>query len=338
MNENDGAKPSTNLLLKDAALSWSIRMRGEVTRTLQEEFDQWRTASPDHQRAYDRYSRVIDRSEILKNSKQLIPSATEKPVERQPRRWLMAGAAAAAVIVFAIAISASDGPFPGSGDVLSARAAEPLVTGRGEIRSFVLDDGSTATLDTDTKVEVSMFSEGRYLRLVQGRARLKVIKDPRQFRIAAGEGVVTTKEAVVDISLRDDRRVVVELINGNAELASASPRVPPATRPIPLRRSAALEYGADDKQIRSSARDRSNSSREWPSGWAEHGSIRLDSLLSEASRYSEMPITVDDPTIASRTVSGRFKISDTEMFVSRIVELFGLTVDRRADGIHLRSQ
>lgn len=313
-------------------------MRGEVTKTLQEEFDQWRTASPDNQRAYDRYSRVIAGSKILKTSRELHPSAIEEPVERRPGRWLMTGAAAAAACIFAIAISAGDHLFPGSADVLAARATEPLVTGRGEIRSFLLNDGSTATLDTETQVEVSIASGDRYLRLMQGRARLEVINSPRSFKIAVGDGVVTTKEGVVDITLRDDRRVVVELVRGNAELDPALPTDRPTGRSITLQRSTALEYGASDQQIRSSISERVGSSHEWPSGWAEYASIRLDLLVREANRYSDMPITLGSPNIANRTVSGRFKISDTEMFLSRIAELLDLTVERSSDGIRLRTR
>ena len=183
-----------------------------------------------------------------------------------------------------------------------------------------------------------MSSGERYLRLTQGRARLAVINGRRSFKIAVGEGVVTTKEGVVDVTLHDDRRVVVKLVSGNAELYPGLPRVRPAVRSIPLRGSAAFEYGADDQQIRSRSREHTDASREWPSGWAEYDSIRLDRLVSEANRYSDMPITVGNPNIANRTVSGRFKISDTEMFLSRIAELLDLTVERHSDGIYLRSQ
>ena len=81
-----------------------------------------------------------------------------------------------------------------------------------------------------------------------------------------------------------------------------------------------------------------SSSAEWPSGWAEHRSIPLDQLISEANEYASLPIVVEDPKIAKRDVSGRFKISDTEIFLQRIADLFDLTIHRRPDGIYLRSQ
>ncbi|MDT7527852.1 DUF4880 domain-containing protein [Sphingopyxis sp. SE2] len=338
MNDNDSAKSGSDGFRKDDALEWSIRMRGEVTEQLQEQFEQWLAKSPRHRQAYNRYSRVIAQAEILKSSGQTSEAATAKLVTYPSRRWMMFGAAAAAVILFAITISAGGTPIPGSGVVLSAHAAEPLVTERGEIRSFKLEDGSTATLDSDTRIEVSISSDTRYVRVAQGRARVKVVNDVRPFRLAAGQGIVTTSEGVVDVMISADRQVVVELISGKADLASASRAASAAAAPQSLRTRSALQYGFHDRQIHSTARPSVSSSAEWPSGWAEHSSISLDQLISEANEYAPLPIVVEDPKLAKRDVSGRFKISDTEIFLKRIADLFDLTIHRRPDGIYLRSQ
>ena len=312
-------------------------MRGEVTEQLQEEFEQWLAASPRHRHAYNRYSRVMAQAEVLKSSGQTSGATTAKLVTRPSKRWMMVGAAAAAVIVFAITISAGGTPIPGSGMVLSAHAAEPLVTKRGEIRSFELEDGSTATLDSDTRIEVSISPDTRYVRVAQGRARVRVVNNARPFRLAAGQGIVTTNEGIVDVRISDDRQVVVELISGKADLASVSRAASAAAAPQSLRTRTALQYRADDQRVHSTARNSVNSA-DWPSGWTEHRSIPLDQLISEANRYASLPIVVEDPKIAKRYVSGRFKISDTEIFLKRIADLLDLTIHRRPDGIYLRSQ
>lgn len=338
MNDNDIAKSGSNDLRKDDALAWSIRMRGEVTEQLQEQFEQWLAASPRHKQAYDRYSRVITQAEILKSSGLTGEANTTKLVTRPQRRWIMVGAAAAAIFVFTITISAGGTPIPGSDVDLSAHAAEPLATKRGEIRSFQLEDGSTATLDSDTRIEVSISPGTRYVRVAQGRARVRVVNNARPFRLAAGQGVVTTNDGVVDVMINDDRQVLVELISGKADLASASRTASAAAAPQSLRTRTALQYRADDQHARSTARPRANSSAEWPSGWAEHRSIPLDQLVLEANRYASVPIIVADPKLAKRNAAGRFKISDTEMFLKRIADLFDLKIHRRPDGIYLRSQ
>jgi transmembrane sensor len=338
MNDNESAKSGGDTPSKDDALSWAIKMRGEMTKQLQEQFERWLAASPQHKQAYDRYSRVISQAEILKSSGQADEATTAKLVTRSSKRWMMVGAGVAAVIVFAITISAGGTPIPGSDVVLSAHAAEPLVTQRGEIRSFKLEDGSIATLDSNTRIEVSVSPDTRYVRVAHGRARLRVTDDVRPFRLAAGQGIVSTNEGVVDVMISDDRQILVELISGKADLAEASRATSAAAAPKSLRTRTALQYRADDPQVHSTARPSVNSSAEWPSGWVEHRSIPLDQLISEANRYASVPIIVEDRKLAKRDAAGRFKISDTEMFLTRIADLFDLTIHRRPDGIYLRSQ
>jgi transmembrane sensor len=75
--------------------------------------------------------------------------------------------------------------------------------------------------------------------------------------------------------------------------------------------------------------------REWPSGWVEYREISLGALVAQANRYAARPIILDDPTAGALKVSGRFKLTDTETFVSRTAELFDLAVSRRSDGTYL---
>lgn len=312
-------------------------MRGEVTEQLQEQFEQWLAASPHHKQAYDRYSRVITQAEILKSSRQTGEAITTNLVTRAPKRWMMIGAAAAAVILFAITISAGGTPIPGSDVVLSAHAAEPLMTKRGEIRSFELEDGSTATLDSNTRIEVSISPHARHVRVTEGRARVKVVNDVRPFRLAAGQGVVTTNEGIVDVMVSDDRHALVELIDGKADIASASPGGSTVAVPRSLRSGTALRYRTDDQQVHFTARPSVNSSAEWPSGWVEHRSVPLNQLVLEANRYALSPIILEDSHLGKLKVSGRFKINDTQVFLKNLADLFDLTIHRRPDGIYLRA-
>src|SRR3546814_19688081 len=99
-------------------------------------------------------------------------------------------------LVLMIAFGAGGAPLPGQS--MSALAAEPLVTQRGEIRSFRLSDGTNATLETDSRAEVSMTATERSLHLSQGRARFEVASDARPFRVRAGAGEARATQGVSD--------------------------------------------------------------------------------------------------------------------------------------------
>src|SRR3546814_2798572 len=107
------------------------------------------------------WSSDVCSSDLLKDSDEFgLKREADAPRPARSRHWLMWGtAAAAAVAVLMIAFGAGGAPLPGQS--MSALAAEPLVTQRGEIRSFRLSDGTNATLDTDSRVEVSMTATER---------------------------------------------------------------------------------------------------------------------------------------------------------------------------------
>src|SRR3546814_11157201 len=81
-----------------------------------------------------------------------------------------------------------------------------------------------------------------------------------------------------------------------------------------------------------------NARQDWPSGWVQHRSIRLDQLVAQANRYSGKPIILDDNATAALIASGRFQINKTDVFVERIAESLKLRISYRDDGMHLRKR
>jgi transmembrane sensor len=52
-------------------------------------------------------------------------------------------------------------------------------------------------------------------------------------------------------------------------------------------------------------------------------------LVAEANRGSARPISIADPTLAARRVSGRFRVDDTRLLAPQIGALLGARVDTR---------
>lgn len=331
MNDNQSDAGDRRAAIEDEAVAWFIRLRGEDAEGLRPEFDAWIAASPEHRRAYEWAKGHFGASEILKSDHRR---------SRNRKIWLAVGAAAAAAVVF-VAFGANGVPAtnPMQGRTLATRADEPLTTRRGEIRSFRLADGSTATLDTDSKVEVAMTETERRLRLSRGRARFEVAQDPRPFRVEAGVGEVTAREAVFDVAFDDRQQIMVQLIHGEADVRPVPRHAVYIAPPRSLTQGGLFAYRASDYAMIPSWPEATRRSRsEWPSGWVEYRLIRLDRLVTQANRYTYVPIILDDAATAGLQVSGRFRISDTDNFVERIAELFDLSVTRQAEGVHLRKR
>lgn len=331
----------------EAAMGWLVRMRGEDRDQLRGDFEAWLEASPRNRAAYERAERLLGQSAILKGSARYGENRARAPLRlaadasRSPgaRRWLVAGAMAAAAAMLFVAFNAGGATLSGphGNNPMAAWAAEPLVTRHGEIRRLHLDDGSVATLDTDTRLEVAMTSEARLVRLVRGRARLQIAGDARPFRIEAGKGVVTASEAMLDIERASDGTVAVTLASGAAGIEPAAGRWN-AAGPLQLVASQSIAYRADDQALAIERQAASSAMTDWPSGWAEYRVVRVDQLVAQANRYAAVPIVIADPRIAGLEVSGRFRISETESFVDRLSRLLGLQAERRPDSIRLRSR
>ncbi len=246
----------------------------------------------------------------------------------------MAGAAAAAVLLLAFGMQASRTVSLDNSSIASDDTDKPLVTAPREIRTWRLSDGSSVTLDADSRVEVAMTSEERRLRLRQGKARFSVVGERRPFIVEAAAGAVMADQAVFDMAFDRSDRVTVNLISGRANMHGL---IQPAVYTVPdrsLQPGKPVFYPVDafaPTQADGAAAD----ARDWPDGWVEYRSIALRDLVAQANRYSDRPIVIDDPAVGDMSASGRFKLTDTDAFVSRIAEALDLSVKRRSDGIHL---
>lgn len=321
------------------AHAWLVKMRGGDAEALRGEFEAWLSASPDHKAAYDRITRKLAASAILKSSPRHGAAQAGQRSGPRPavRRWLSAGAVIAAAAIVFVAFGAGGAPLPGSfgNGPLAARAAEPLVTRRGEIRSFRFADGSTAVLDTDSRVEVSLAKAVRHLRLAKGRVRLSVTGKGQPLRVEAGDAVMTTRDAALDVGLGMDGELHVRLLRGKADIQFADVPEMGAGRAEILPPGKSVIYGPGGKEQPTASTVQDNA-REWPTGWAEYRSIRLDRLIAEVNRYAVRPIILDDAATARLEASGRFRISQPETLADRLALLFDLEITKRADGIHLR--
>ena len=320
-----------NYPVEEVAQAWLIKMRCEDADALRGEFEAWLLASADHGEAYRRAERRMAALAVLKTSQRHGTNHAEARRARV-RGWLPWGAAATAIALLIVAIGAGGASLPGQpGSASTARAAEPLITQRGEIRTFRLADGSSATLDTDSRLDVAFGDGDRSVRLVKGRVRLSIAKQAKPLHIDAGTGAAIANDAEIDLSLDEAGTVSAALRRGEAGLR-ADAKTGPATA---LSQGKTLTYRRDGK-LQFGMAQASDIPANWPEGWAEYRSIRLDRLVAEANRYAVIPIVIDDAASAALEVSGRFHLSETDAFAERIATLFGLRVERTARAIHLR--
>src|SRR5262249_5867202 len=133
----------------DAAMDWLLRLR-ERDLTTCREFEAWKASDPGNEFAFAEVEALFADSTKAAKKANYFFDGRERP-GRWMRRWRMAGAAMAAGIALFLAL-------PYMPDLRYSGAEAVAKT--GEVRSFVLSDGTRVTLNTasafDADVDANM--------------------------------------------------------------------------------------------------------------------------------------------------------------------------------------
>lgn len=357
----DGSPPGggTSSKAMNEAAAWVSRLIKEDPEPNYEALKAWHDASEENSRAFanaifaqviagsrrERLERALGKSfpSLHPPAAQIIPIESARTAEADEPRGLDAPARKrlsrgaricllTAACAAAIAMTVGVAPTLSGISIFSRADAEFYETGHGDIRSFALADGSNVTLDTDSRVKVVMDRELRRAHVEEGRARFIIKPDPRPFAIEAGAGKVIARSGSIDVAVDRNRHVDLQLRSGAADLHDGDASKDKVARMLVIDQQVTLEPGDFAPQpVASPLAD----TRDWPQGWADYRTIPLAGLIGEANRYAKSPIILDDPALASLAVTGRFRLVDTNGFVSQIAQLFSLKASRRQDGIHL---
>lgn len=280
------------------AEDWFARLSSDsCTATDRMRFEQWRSASPDNERAYRDVERLWRRSGALHRFPDIV-EAMDAPAPRRRPRLGRPALAAAASLVLAVGLLWLQ-PWAGSG--------ERWRTATGEQRSIVLADGSTVLLDAESELRVRYDEHQRRLELRRGQAQFNVSRDPqRPFTVTAGNGRVTALGTAFQVRLIE-RALTVTLLEG-----SISVDAPAADGRL---RSETLVVGEQLRVVPDRSEwQRAEADLEVVQGWT-YGDLvfkewRLADLIIEMNRYSPVRLRIEDPELDDLLISGRFHAGD----------------------------
>jgi transmembrane sensor len=234
-------------------------------------------------------------------------------------------------------------------------------TERGEQTNRLLADGSSISLDADSRVRVRYTDGAREVTLERGQARFTVAKDVvRPFRVRARGQTVVALGTQFDVDLIA-HSVRVILIEGSVAVAGVSHdrndagAVPalPIDEPAATKKAAALRSAAravsvsDGGVVEMKAgqvlrvRDDGGVSRladidlaratAWNSGKLFFDNEPLSSAVERINRYSREQIFVD-PGVADVAITGVFNAGDTDAFIEAVTNYFAVDSVRDRGG------
>ncbi len=306
---------------KDAAAEWFARLRHHaVSDEDRAAFEAWREADPAHAEAYREMERLwagLDQIERPAPGRDRGDPARTATIGQAPlRRRLALRRFAIAASVAALACVGAYGLAP-PGLLADHR------TGFGEQREIVLQDGSTAHLNTASALTVEFTSGSRRVVLQAGEAYFEVAKDSaRPFIVEAGSGRIEALGTAFSVRLADD---AVEVIVTESRVAVSAPGQDSK------RLAAGQGLRFSDSGLGEVAEVDAATALAWRRGRMVFDNQPLGEVLAELARYRQGRILVLDPEVESLPVTGSFSIADTNAALNTIERILPLRLRRFGD-------
>lgn len=336
--ERDVDPEGPNRAAADAAADWVVREDRGLSAGERREFAAWRAADPRHAAEHARLRSTwgaLDASRQVPELSALAEAALERGrARRRGRRRFRAATAAAAAALLMLAGWLQWGevrPTPAP-----RFAKENYRVLAPTLQRTVLADGSVAELNGDSRIEVVYTATERRVRLLRGEAHFVVAKNPeRPFHVSAGPVTVRAVGTAFNVRLAAEK-IEVLVTEGKVRLehadgphvtegaAAATPSLVEGQRAIYRAPTASAPPAIDVDEVNRAEIDHELG---WQSTRLVFNNTPLDEVVEGFNRYNRHRLTLGDPRLRERTLTGIFRADNREGFV----RLLRASVDVKAE-------
>ena len=292
--------------LDEAIQAWTRRHSGTWSVAHEKKLQTWLAATAEHREAYEKVARAWGKTGDLKHT---LPDEIQREYELARHRSA-APARFGGVAKFALAaglalLALGIGLWPSASRWWSGPATS-LVSGKGQIKSFTLEDGTQVLLDADSQLIVHIGHYSRKAVLVRGEALLTVAHDPkRPLEVAVGIGRIQDLGTRFDIeALPDSSRI--DVLEGRVGVLT------PRGRTLLV---AGQSSGYDRSGNLQAVSSLSATTAQWSQGQRHFDREPLGDVLERLTRYHAMTFVYTDPGLRNLRVSGTFRTSDQGLFL-----------------------
>ncbi|WP_343517886.1 FecR domain-containing protein [Sphingomonas sp.] len=308
------------------AARWAIRRDARpLTPEDQAAFDAWLAGDERRKGALLRAEAVLvylDRGRALRAPEEPETDAQAEPAHVSRRTIIAAGG---------VGIAAAAAGLLG---VILASPREGYSTAVGEVRRVPLADGSTATVNTASRIAVAMRPERREIRVQEGEVWFEVAHDTRRpFLVEAGDVLVRAVGTAFSVR-RHANGIDVLVTEGAVEAWRASD---PQAR-IRIRSGQRSFVSAEASPlIAVAAEPEIERALAWRNGELALNGEPLSYAVEELNRYNRRRIVVIDPAIGRTPIVGYFRTGEPAEFARAVAGIVGGRVESQGDEIRLLS-
>jgi transmembrane sensor len=334
---------STTSVTQQASHWWVLLNSGTATPADHQAFGEWVTRSPERVEAYLQSIRL---AQTLRSDKtrwpdtpiedvicaaKAAPAAVSRLPRGDPRERRDTGAASLRVLVprFVMAAAITFAALAAGWYLLLS--SQRFQTALGEQRSVVLSDGSVATLNTSSVIQVSMSKDRRTIMLVSGEALFQVAHDPaRPFDVKTGDTTVRAVGTQFDV----DRRAAgttVTVVEGKVAVFTAPPTGSDDGEADNLPLAAGEQLTVVPRMKLHAIRANVAAATAWTQRKLIFENRPLGEVAAEFNRYNRQSIDIQSPQLRSQEVTGVFQANDPDSFMLFLAKIPDVNITRSAD-------
>jgi transmembrane sensor len=242
------------------------------------------------------------------------------------RHWKRPHAALAASLVLIVALAAMWS--------LRALHGSSYSTTVGGLAAIPMPDGSRVTLNTDSKIRVSLSDTERRVNLERGEAFFEVAKDAsRPFVVVAGDKRVIAVGTQFSVRREgDDIRVAVSEGRVRLEQRESDGHEPPVAQ---VSAGGIARADSGGVLIERKTVPEVEDGLSWRNGFLVFRDIPLADAVAEFNRYNEKKLVIETPGVAAIRIGGNFRSTNVEAFVRLLSSGFPIHAKSRGDQIVL---
>ncbi|MBR8653494.1 FecR domain-containing protein [Achromobacter sp. Marseille-Q0513] len=312
--------------LRREAEQWWLRLRDRgATRGDAEAFKLWRASSPSHARAWNEVARLWQEMDpVLKQAASRDPGLAH-PSARRPvnpgRRAFFGTAVAAGGAALAVWPPLSLWP-----SLLDYTA--DFRTGTAEQRSVALSEALTVQMNTQTRINRrAAMDAGKAIELVAGEAQVDAAGGGEAVTVYAGAGATHARQARFNLRYTGPQ-VCVTCLQGSVAVEQAGRRQT-------LEPGQQLYY--DESGLRAAVPADMAMVEAWRSGTLSFSGQTLAEVVDEINRYRPGRVLLRNAELAARRVRMRFAITQTDLALRMLRDLYGAQLTQLPGGIVLLS-
>jgi transmembrane sensor len=299
--------------IDEQASLWISRIDRGLTDEERIALQQWVNQGTHQQAALTKYAKLWDNLSVLNELASLLPleqSAREQergtvwpPSTRHAIAASFVGMMAFASIWFAVQI-AQHSP------IVALEQTNPYVTEKGKQRLVELEDGSVVHLNTDSEIQLNYTAEQRSITLLKGEAHFDVFHDAtRPFVVTVGDRDVTAVGTAFAIEKDPQQKIQVLVTEGKVSVDSE----------IYLDAGAnAIFDGSQAPSVNVLPPEQIQKVLAWQQGMLVFQGERIEDVITEIMRYSEVTFEIMDEATKAKRVAGYFKIGDVNGLLSSL--------------------